>query len=87
MITYKEFKKSIKDYLKLEKIKYSAELIALQASEDISKLLLADVRKRTIIDKLKYFFICKNIGHKVSSAHRLYPSKYCSACNKHRSQF
>ena len=46
-----------------------------------------DVRNRTFMDKLKFYFICKKNGHTVSRYHPLYPSKYCSVCNKHRSQF
>lgn len=46
-----------------------------------------DIRNRTFMDKLKFSFICKKKGHTVNRIHPLYPSQYCSVCNKHRSQF
>lgn len=54
---------------------------------EIQQLNIADVRQRTLFDKLKYWFICRKKGHKVSRAHPKYPSQYCSICSKHRSEF
>jgi len=46
-----------------------------------------DIRKRSLIDKLKYYFVCQKQGHTVNKIHPKYPSQYCSFCNKHKSQF
>lgn len=43
--------------------------------------------KRSFFDKLKYWFICRKKGHTVSRAHPKYPSKYCSICSLHVSEF
>jgi len=51
------------------------------------QLNIADVRQRTLLDKLKYWFICRKKGHTVSRVHPKYPSQYCSICSKHRSEF
>ena len=45
------------------------------------------VRQRTLLDKLKYWLICRKNGHTVSRVHPKYPSQYCSVCSKHRSEF
>jgi hypothetical protein len=50
-------------------------------------LNIPDVRQRTFIDKFFEWIYCRKYGHEVSHVHPLYPSKYCSMCNKHRSQF
>ncbi len=54
---------------------------------DNQQLNIADVRQRTLLDKLKYWLICRKNGHTVSRVHPKYPSQYCSICSKHRSEF
>lgn len=54
---------------------------------ETQQLNIADVRQRTLLDKLKYWFICRKNGHTVSRVHPKYPSQYCSVCRKHRSEF
>ena len=51
------------------------------------QLNITDVGQRTLLDKLKYWFICRKKGHTVSRVHPKYPSQYCSICSKHRSEF
>lgn len=47
-----------------------------------------DIRQRSLLDKLKNWFICRNRGqHTVNRIHPRYPSQYCSVCNKHKSEF
>lgn len=59
----------------------------VQNTTNVGNEVLADVRQRTLFDKLKYWFICRKKGHTVSRVHPKYPSQYCSVCSKHRSEF
>ena len=76
-----KFKKQVNDFNNKTKIKLK------KIETNVCSVDPSDLRKRTLFDKLKERFICKKKGHTVSRVHPKYPSKYCSVCRKHRSEF
>lgn len=52
-----------------------------------TKFKVATEFKQSFWEKLKEWIYCRKHGHRVSKAHPLYPSQYCSVCGKHQSKF